>query len=330
MTKDRPAAGSASQSSGRFYHFDPLSKLGLTVSARDAYKVAGHSHAEVQISIPYGNTRIEAQWQQADGTMRETAADSGAVIIVPPHQHHAVYWKNQANFVNLHLGIDPADRDLAAFLDSIAVAGEMHVCQDPFLYIFGQNVVSLLRRGVVIDSAMLSAFRLLMIEHITRTYGMVMSCEAAALPGFFMGGTLSDMIMPAGVEVEADETDIQETPLERPFSRASGLAPWQLRKVTAIVESDLRRDRSIAELAELVDLSKGHFSRAFRISTGLSPRQWIIHQRVKLAIRKLAHSSESLAEIAQSCGFSEQSHFTRTFTQVTGTSPGAWRRAHKI
>jgi transcriptional regulator GlxA family with amidase domain len=115
-----------------------------------------------------------------------------------------------------------------------------------------------------------------------------------------------------------------------PIMVANGLAPWQLRKVTATVEADLRGDHSVAELAELVNLSKGHFSRAFRASMGLSPRQWIIQERVKLAIRKLARSDETLAEVAQSCGFAEQSHFTRTFTQVTGMSPGAWRRANRI
>ena len=325
MTMDRLTAEPAEQSSGRFYRFDPVNKLGLTISARDSYTVAGHSHAEVQISIPFGNTRFEAQWRRADGVMREMAAGPGAVIIVPPHQYHAVHWRNQANFVNLHLGVDADNRDLAAFLDSVAAAGEMHVCQDPFLYIFGQNVVSLLQRGVTFDGHMLGAFRQLMIEHVTRTYGLVRRCEDAAMPGQpIAGGMRHEIILPAITGIDADRSSQEKSSI-----KSSGLAPWQLRKVTAIVESDLRRDRSIAELADLVDLSKGHFSRAFRASTGLSPRQWIIHQRVKLAIRKLVQSSESLAEIAQSCGFSEQSHFTRTFTQVTGSSPGAWRRAHK-
>jgi AraC-like DNA-binding protein len=42
----------------------------------------------------------------------------------------------------------------------------------------------------------------------------------------------------------------------------------------------------------------------------------------------LAEGNMSLAEIAAECGFSDQSHFTRTFTHATGIAPGRWRRTH--
>jgi AraC-like DNA-binding protein len=39
-------------------------------------------------------------------------------------------------------------------------------------------------------------------------------------------------------------------------------------------------------------------------------------------------TSESLSQIALACGLADQAHLSRRFRQVTGTTPGAWRRCH--
>ncbi|WP_345774966.1 helix-turn-helix domain-containing protein [Sinorhizobium prairiense] len=41
----------------------------------------------------------------------------------------------------------------------------------------------------------------------------------------------------------------------------------------------------------------------------------------------LLESDAALSEVAISCGFSDQSHFTRVFSSIVGTTPGAWRRS---
>jgi transcriptional regulator GlxA family with amidase domain len=96
------------------------------------------------------------------------------------------------------------------------------------------------------------------------------------------------------------------------------------------IESDLRYDFSVVELASLLNLSTGHFSRAFRASTQLSPRQWIIRHRIETAMDMLRQTDQLIADIAITCGFSEQGHFTRKFKQITGLSPTAWRRSNKL
>ena len=69
-----------------------------------------------------------------------------------------------------------------------------------------------------------------------------------------------------------------------------------------------------------------HFSRAFRISTGVPPHQWLLRQRVNAAKQLMTARDLSLSEIAISAGFANQSHFTRVFSAQVGTSPAAWRR----
>jgi AraC family transcriptional regulator len=107
------------------------------------------------------------------------------------------------------------------------------------------------------------------------------------------------------------------------------LAPWQLRRATDLMGSRLGSDLSLAELATACELSLSYFKRAFRSSTGESPHRWLQHQRVSHAKVLMATTGQSLAEIAVACGFADQSHFTRVFSAVAGTSPAVWRRTSK-
>jgi len=47
------------------------------------------------------------------------------------------------------------------------------------------------------------------------------------------------------------------------------------------------------------------------------------------AMRLLRSHQLSLSEVTLACGFSDQSHFTRVFTRLSGTTPGTWRRPHQ-
>jgi AraC family transcriptional regulator len=105
-----------------------------------------------------------------------------------------------------------------------------------------------------------------------------------------------------------------------------GLAPWQVKRACEKLESDLSGKLSLEQIAAEFDLSVSHFSRAFRISTGLPPHQWLLRQRIKAAKQLMSVRDLPLSEIAISAGFANQSHFTRVFSAVAGVSPAAWRR----
>jgi AraC family transcriptional regulator len=105
-----------------------------------------------------------------------------------------------------------------------------------------------------------------------------------------------------------------------------GLAPWQAKRACERLESDLAGTLSLEQIASEFELSVSHFSRAFRVSTGLPPHQWLLRQRVNTAKRLMSVRDLPLSEIAISAGFANQSHFTRVFSSVVGVSPAAWRR----
>jgi transcriptional regulator GlxA family with amidase domain len=61
---------------------------------------------------------------------------------------------------------------------------------------------------------------------------------------------------------------------------------------------------------------------------GMPPHQWLTKRRIERAKQLLQEAQLELADIAVACGFVDQSHFTRVFSQSEGQSPGMWRRVH--
>jgi AraC family transcriptional regulator len=105
-----------------------------------------------------------------------------------------------------------------------------------------------------------------------------------------------------------------------------GLAPWQARRVAAYIESNIGSKIRVAALAALVQLSAGHFFRAFKLSFGACPQAYVMQRRILRAQVIMASSNESLAQIALACGMCDQAHFSRTFRRFIGVQPNVWRR----
>ncbi|WP_354107997.1 AraC family transcriptional regulator [Bradyrhizobium sp. LB14.3] len=77
-------------------------------------------------------------------------------------------------------------------------------------------------------------------------------------------------------------------------------------------------DILVADVAKACGFSRGHFTRSFRITTGMTPHKWLLLRRIQHAKTLLLESSITAAEIAVICGFADQSHLTRVFTRSSG------------
>jgi len=106
----------------------------------------------------------------------------------------------------------------------------------------------------------------------------------------------------------------------------SGLTSTQVRLVTGYMDSHLSEKTSISELAALVDLTRFHFIRAFKQSTGVPPHQFMIRRRLDRAKELLAERNATIAEIADRTGFGSPVQMTRAFRRIVGTTPSAFRR----
>jgi transcriptional regulator GlxA family with amidase domain len=97
-----------------------------------------------------------------------------------------------------------------------------------------------------------------------------------------------------------------------------------------MMREDLTGNTPLHDVARECGVSRSHFARAFAISVGRPPHQWLLEQRVELARQLLGDTELSIGDVAARCGFADQSHFTRVFSARTGLSPGRWRRTRKL
>jgi AraC family transcriptional regulator len=107
-----------------------------------------------------------------------------------------------------------------------------------------------------------------------------------------------------------------------------GLPAWQINRLFDHIQAHVGEKISRHELAKLLHMSVGRLSMRFKVSTGMTLRQYIARQRVENACGMMKSTDESLSWIAIACGLCDQAHFSRVFRRVLGVSPAAWRRAN--
>ncbi len=100
-----------------------------------------------------------------------------------------------------------------------------------------------------------------------------------------------------------------------------GLPKGALRRVTDFVGDNLSLDIGLSEMAGVANLSRYHFSRQFKRSTGLSPHQYVIGRRVQRARELLSKTDLSVGDVASAVGFTHQSHLARHFRRRFGVAP---------
>jgi AraC family transcriptional regulator len=99
-----------------------------------------------------------------------------------------------------------------------------------------------------------------------------------------------------------------------------GLSERALASVRAFIQVHMGQHITLECLAEAACMSRFHFARMFRISTGDSPMNYLRRARVERA-RALLEDGMNLSQIAIATGFCDQSHFTRSFRRMTGMTP---------
>jgi len=115
----------------------------------------------------------------------------------------------------------------------------------------------------------------------------------------------------------------------RPFDppAGGGLPPNRLRRVMEYIHDRLEKDLSLQDLAGVVGLNQGHFARAFKQTTGLTPYRYVLVQRIERACRLLENPRISIVEISAQCGFFSQSSFTTAFRRIKGVTPLVYRNS---
>ncbi|GJE15605.1 helix-turn-helix domain-containing protein [Methylobacterium marchantiae] len=106
------------------------------------------------------------------------------------------------------------------------------------------------------------------------------------------------------------------------------ITPSQVDRACEIIEARLSSQLNLMILAQSVDMSTRHFTRAFRRATGHSPHAYITHRRLTRAQDLMQQGSLTLAEIAERVGFSSHAHMTATFRKILDKPPSHFSDRH--
>src|SRR5256714_3609953 len=86
----------------------------------------------------------------------------------------------------------------------------------------------------------------------------------------------------------------------------------------------------VATLARVAHVSEAHFIRTFRAAFGETPHRYLQRRRVERAMFLLRESDRPVTEICLDVGFASLGTFSRTFRDIVGASPSAYRAGTRL
>ncbi len=108
------------------------------------------------------------------------------------------------------------------------------------------------------------------------------------------------------------------------------LADARLGPIMNRIHTDPGSIDSVDELAEQALMSRSAFAERFKSVVGLTPGRYLSHWRMQLAIDLLQRTDQSMAQVAEQCGYVSEVAFRKAFRKEVGTSPGKFRRQQRV
>jgi len=99
-----------------------------------------------------------------------------------------------------------------------------------------------------------------------------------------------------------------------------------LQQADLYIQNHYAEDLSLSRLAEYCNLNPSYFHRLYTAAYGMTPAKRILSCRIAAARMALVTEKQSIAQIAESCGFSSQTYFGYKFKEVTGYTPLQYRK----
>ena len=156
-----------------------------------------------------------------------------------------------------------------------------------------------------------------------RLSALVAAARAEMVAGFPSGRLFMDSVEQAMAVALVEGHAVRHRPVQ---IYRGGLGSARLRRVKELVHAKMGDDLSLDEMAQSIGLSTAHFARMFRKSTGETPHQFVLRQRVERAKAMLRVPDARVLDVAVACGFTTQQHFAQVFRDVCGVSPTQYRQ----
>ena len=129
---------------------------------------------------------------------------------------------------------------------------------------------------------------------------------------------------------DAEGTIIGTVCLYRTVASGDSKPDWYgaIRKAVAHIDAHFAEALTLPALAAVSGMSETSFRRTFKQVMEMTPGSYIATIRINHALKQLATTGMKVHDIAEKCGFYDQSHFIRTFKRLRRQTPAQYRRAH--
>ena len=156
-----------------------------------------------------------------------------------------------------------------------------------------------------------------------RLSALVTAVHAEMVAGFPSGRLFLNSVEQAIAVALVNDHALGHSPVQM---YRGGLGAARLRRIKELIHAKIEDDLSLEEMAQSVGLSTAHFARMFRKSTGETPHQFVLRQKIERAKPMLLAPDTRVLDVAVAFGFKTQQHFAQVFRAVCGVSPTRYRQ----
>ena len=253
-------------------------------------EIPEHEHSNLCLHLQIAGDRDLEWWQNGKNAIEHT--QSGSLIVVPPGTRHRWRWHGTSERLILSVE-DEALRQLASQLGA----------QHPLEIKGGWSILS-------------PSLRLLISE---------MGREARE--GWPLGALYANLLalsLQTNLIKNHSSQQIALPPLK------GGLSPPKLKEAMEYMSANLAEEIGLEQIADEMQMSPSHFAHEFRNSTGTTPYQYLLQQRLEKAKGLLKTTRLPIQNVSALTGFNYPANFVRTFRQRVGKSPEAWRKDRSV
>ncbi|MBF2028721.1 MAG: helix-turn-helix transcriptional regulator [Oscillatoriales cyanobacterium C42_A2020_001] len=253
-----------------------------------AWETPEYAHTRHMLLIHNPNVTIQAERSFDGRRQQEQFGGGNNIVIVPATVLHQANWNQESPFSLLF--VEP-DYLIQVARESVTTDRVQLTAQfamhDPLIHQIGRSLTAELETNQLHSRLFVDSLTTALSIHLLRDY--------------------SDWQQPLREDT-------------------NGLPQRKLQQAIAYINENLVADLTIREIADELEMSQYYFSRLFKQSTGVSPYQYVMQQRIERAKYLLRTTSLSVAAIALQTGFSNQNQLTIQFRKFTGTTPSGYRK----
>jgi RpiB/LacA/LacB family sugar-phosphate isomerase len=112
-----------------------------------------------------------------------------------------------------------------------------------------------------------------------------------------------------------------------PGEQALGIPPRRLARIVEHIRKNLDTPLAVGTLSRMAQMSQSHFSKMFKLSTGIAPHQFVLQERINRSKELLRQDEAKIVDVALQVGFENQAHFTTVFGNLVGMTPRQFQRS---